>query len=130
MVAPGCAHARNHWIYLSIKSIQASRFYGDSALIGWQESIDWCNMTNEIHEKECCTKPLTEVQNASNRQKLKKRARVEYFFGFMTNSMRAMYIRTNGQVREEAKIGLTNLTDNLMRCAQRNEKVHNAYICS
>jgi transposase, IS5 family len=46
----------------------------------------------------------------------------------MTNSMKAMYIRTIGYVRAVAKIGLTNLTYNKMRCAQLNKKVHNVFI--
>jgi hypothetical protein len=44
------------------------------------------------------------------------------------NSMKAMSIRTIGYVRAVAKIGLTNLTYNLMRGVQLNKKVHNVCI--
>jgi len=50
------------------------------------------------------------------------------FFGFMINSIKAMYIRTIGYGRTVAKIGLTNLTYNLMRCTQLNKKVHNVFL--
>jgi transposase, IS5 family len=110
MVTPANEHDSQSMETLIEKADAGQPLYGDSAYIGQQESIDWCQMTNEIHEKGCRTKPLTEAQKASNRQKSKSRARVEHVFGFMTNSMTAMYVRTIGYVRAVAKIGLTNLT--------------------
>jgi IS5 family transposase len=73
-------------------------------------------MQNEIHEKGYAYHPSTEAQKASNREKsrtrtrARSRSRVEHVFGFMTNSMKRMYIRTIGYTRATAKIGLTNLT--------------------
>jgi len=49
-------------------------------------------------------------------------------FGFMTNSMNAMYIRTIGYIRATGKIGLANLTYNMMRCTQLKKKVHNVFL--
>lgn len=46
----------------------------------------------------------------------------------MTNSIKAMYVRTIGYVRAVAKIGLTNLTYNLMRCTQLNKKGYNVFL--
>jgi transposase, IS5 family len=102
--------------------------YADSAYIGQEESIDSCQMTNEVHEKGSGSKPLSQEQKASNRKKSKNRARVEHVFGFMTNSMKAMYIKTIGYIRATAKIGLANLTYNMMRCTQLNKKVHNVFL--
>ena len=98
--------------------------YGDSASVGQEESIDWCGMTGQIHEKGVKNHPLTDEQKASNRLKSTFRARVEHIFGFMTNSMNSMHICTIGILRAAAKIGLTNLTYNMMRCVQLKKKVY------
>ena len=97
--------------------------YGDSAYTGQEESIEACGMTSQIHEKGAKNHPLSDAQKASNRLKSKTRALVEHLFGFMTNSMDAMHVRTIGIFRAAAKIGLTNLTYNLMRCVQLKKKV-------
>ncbi len=102
--------------------------YGDSAYVGQEESIAWCGMTDMIHEKGYQNHPLTEAQKAFNSLKSKTRARVEHVFGFMTNSMRAMVVRTIGRVRAAAKIGLTNLTYNLMRCTQLKKTVYAVFL--
>jgi len=128
MVTPACDHDSQSLDALLDQADAGQPLYGDSAYIGQEESIEWCEMTNEIHEKGCRTKPLTEEQKASNRQKSKSRARVEHVFGFMTNSMKAMYIRAIGYVRAVAKNGLTNLTYNLMRCVQLKKNEHNVFI--
>jgi len=46
----------------------------------------------------------------------------------MTNSMQAMYIRTIGYAKATAKIGLANLTYNMMRCIQLNKRVDNVFL--
>jgi IS5 family transposase len=104
------------------------RLYGDAAYIGQDASIDKCGMVNEIHEKGTSTRKLTEEQKASNRRKSSTRCRVEHVFGFMTNTMRAMYIKTIGIYRAEAKIGLVNLTYNMMRCVQLGKPVYNVFL--
>jgi IS5 family transposase len=128
MVTPACKHDSQELEALLEKQDMGQPLYGDSAYVGQQAIIDECEMTNEVHEKGTKGHPLTEEQKASNRVKSKSRARVEHVFGFMTNSMKAMYVRTIGSVRAVAKIGLTNLTYNLMRCTQLNKKVHNVFL--
>lgn len=102
--------------------------YADAASIGQEASIEQCGMTNNVHEKANKHHKLTETQKASNQEKTRHRARVEHIFGFLTNSMKAMYIRTIGYVRATAKIGLANLTYNMMRCVQLNKKVYNVFL--
>jgi len=63
-----------------------------------------------------------------NRLKLKTRALVEHVFGFMTNIMDAMHVRTIGLFRAAAKIGLTNLTYNMMRCVQLKKTVSAVFL--
>ncbi|WP_260472460.1 IS5 family transposase [Chlorobium phaeovibrioides] len=104
------------------------KLYADSAYTGQETTINKYGMRNMVHEKGNRYHKLTEEQNASNREKSRTRARVEHVFGFMTNSMKAMYIRTIGYARATAKIGLTNLTYNMMRCVQLNKKVDNVFL--
>lgn len=78
------------------------------------------NIESRIHEKGYRNKPLTKRQQQSNKTKSKTRARVEHIFGFMTNTMNEMYLRYRNFVRNQAGIGLMNLTYNLFRLAQLN----------
>ena len=100
------------------------KLYADSAYTGQDDSIDWCDMISEVHEKGVRNHPLTDVQKTSNRLKSTFRARVEHIFGYMTNSMDAMHICTIGILRAAAKIGLTNLTYNMMRSVQIKKRVY------
>jgi IS5 family transposase len=104
------------------------KLYGDSAYIGQEASIQKCRLEDHIQEKASSTKKLTEQQKASNRRKSSLRCRIEHVFGFMTNTMKAMYIRTIGIERAEAKIGLANLTYNMMRCVQLSKPVYNVFL--
>ena len=83
---------------------------------------------NEIHEKGTRTQKLTEQKKASNSRKSSIRCRVELLFGFKTNTMRAMYIRTIGIERVEARIALISLTYNMMRCVQLGKSVYNVFL--
>lgn len=74
------------------------------------ETID-----NQIHEKGARNHPLTAEQKASNNQKSKTRVRVEHVFGFMTNSMHGITLRSIGIERAKFNIGLTNLIYNMCR---------------
>lgn len=78
------------------------------------------NIESRIHEKGYRNKPLTKGQQQSNKTKSKTRARVEHIFGFMTNTMNEMYLCYRNFVRNQAGIGLMNLTYNLFRLAQLN----------
>src|SRR3972149_6053420 len=73
---------------------------------------------NQVIEKGCRNKPLTEKQKASNKEKSRTRVRVEHIFGFVENSMNGSFIRTIGLARAKAKIGMMNLTYNICRCVQ------------
>ena len=70
---------------------------------------------SHICEKGQAGRPLGAEQEARNRKRSKVRSRVEHIFGFQQNSMGGKLIRTIGLARAEVKIGLTNLTYNLMR---------------
>jgi len=76
------------------------------------------NIESCIHEKGYRNNPLTKRQQQRNRKKSKTRARVEHIFGFMTNSMNQMYLHYRNFVRNQAAIGLMNLTYNLFRLVQ------------
>jgi IS5 family transposase len=73
---------------------------------------------SHICEKGQAGKPLSAEQQANNRQRSKIRARVEHVFGFQQNSLGGKLIRTIGLARARVKIGLRNLTYNLMRYLQ------------
>ncbi|QSH94763.1 IS5 family transposase [Treponema phagedenis] len=69
----------------------------------------------QICERGARGKPLTKKQKIGNRKKSKIRARVEHVFGFMTNSMKGIYVRTIGLARATFSIIMMNLTYNLCR---------------
>ena len=75
-------------------------------------------MVNKVCGKGAGHHPLTEEQQANNREKSRVRVRVEHIFGFMENSMNGMYIQTIGIKRATAVIGLMNLTYNMFRKIQ------------
>ena len=87
--------------------------YGDSAYSG--EGIEKKEIEGRICEKSYRNKPLTEEQQENNKKKSKIRARVEHIFGFMTNSMKGIYVRTIGLARATFSIIMMNLTYNLCR---------------
>jgi len=60
-------------------------------------------MQSEGHEKGTSSAPLRDKQKALNSKKSKDRAKVEHVFGYMTNSMNRMYIRTIGILQAVAK---------------------------
>ena len=71
-----------------------------------------------IVERAYRNKPLSEEQNARNREKSSIRCRVEHVFGFMHTSMGGTGIRCIGMLRAKAAIGLANLTYNILRYVQ------------
>ena len=73
---------------------------------------------SHIHEKGQAGKPLSEAQQRDNRTRSRIRARVEHVFGFQHTSMGGKWMRTIGKARAAVKIGLMNLTYNLMRYTQ------------
>lgn len=90
--------------------------YADSAYWG-QPVVEALppHVENQIHERGTKKNPLTEEQKANNKRKSKIRCRVEHIFGFMTQSMHRLTVRSIGLERAEFNIGLTNLIYNLCR---------------
>jgi len=91
--------------------------YADSAYVG--PKIENCLNKKKI-EINICEKgyrnlPLTKKQKRSNKKKSKTRVRIEHIFGFMTNSMKGINIRSIGLARAEFNIGLMNLVYNMSR---------------
>ena len=58
---------------------------------------------------------LTEADKLMNHLISKIRCRIEHVFGYMTNSMNGLTLRSVGKKRAEANIGLTNLVYNMFR---------------
>ena len=92
------------------------KLYADSAYSGEiiSEKLPE-NCENQICEKGYRNHPLTNEQKESNRKKSKVRCRIEHIFGFMTNSMKGITIRSIGITRAWFNIGLTNLVYNFCR---------------
>lgn len=73
------------------------------------------DVINMIHERGTKVQPLTEEQRKNNKKKSKVRCRIEHIFGFMTNSMHGITVRSIGIERAAFNIGLSNLIYNLCR---------------
>ena len=73
------------------------------------------DVINMIHERGTKVRPLTEEQRKNNKKKSKVRCRIEHIFGFMTNSMHGITVRSIGIERAAFNIGLSNLIYNLCR---------------
>ena len=73
------------------------------------------NCENRICEKGSGNHPLTEEQQTSNRIKSKIRCRIEHIFGFMTNSMHGITVRSVEFNRACFNIGILNLVYNICR---------------
>lgn len=90
--------------------------YADSAYSGEAiEKVLGRTIENQICEKGYRNRSLTKRQIQSNRRKSKVRSRVEHIFGYMTNSMGGITLRTIGFARAKFSIGLMNLTYNMSR---------------
>jgi IS5 family transposase len=107
---------------LNKREDQEQPLYADSAYRSGEieDMLKRKNIESHVHEKGYRNKPLTKRQQQRNRKKSKTRARVEHIFGFMTNSMNAMFIQSRSLIRASAVIGMTNLTYNLFRLVQLN----------
>jgi IS5 family transposase len=93
--------------------------YADSAYVGeeLEKSIQEKVPDAEYKpiERAYRNKPLTEEQKAENKERSRIRVRVEHIFGYMTNSMNGIFVRSIGKARAACTIGLMNLTYNLSR---------------
>jgi IS5 family transposase len=92
-------------------------FYADSACTGdpREKIMADREMINQVCEKGCRNRPLSDEQKASSREKSGIRSRVEHIFGFMEMSMHGMYIQGIGIRRATSITGLMNLTCNMHR---------------
>ncbi len=99
--------------------------YADSAYSGKPiRSKLPADLDCQIHEKGYKGHPLTDEQKALNRIKSSTRVRVEHVFGFMTNSMHGITLRSIGIARACFNSSITNLVYDLFRyeflCSTRN----------
>lgn len=94
--------------------------YADSAYSGEpiKQILQRKKIRSRIHEKGYRGSPLTDKQKEKNRKKSKARARVEHVFGFIKNSMKGSCSRAIGFERNDAIVGLMNLTYNMCRYIQ------------
>jgi IS5 family transposase len=96
--------------------------YADSAYHSeaQEERLAASGIESKIMEKGYRNNPLTKRQINRNKKKSKVRVRVEHIFGFMTNSMNGLFIRSIGILRAKTAIGMKNLVYNLFRLMQLN----------
>lgn len=80
-----------------------------------ETGLDALGHISQINERGYKNKPLTEEQKASNQIKSKTRAKVEHIFGAWETRMGGKKVRNIGIERVKAKVGLKNLTYNLLR---------------
>ncbi len=106
----------------SSQSLHADSAYRSEAI---EQLCSRKNIESCIHEKGYRNKPLTKRQQQRNKKKSRIRARVEHIFGFMTNSMNEMYLHYRNFIRNQAAIGLMNLTYNLFRLVQLKVEIKN-----
>jgi len=104
---------------------EGRELHADSAYTGKpiEEILAAKKITPQINEKGYKNNPLTGEQKQNNRTKSKTRARVEHVFGYIENSMNGSFIRSIGMMRAKTQIALMNLTYNLMRCLQLNQRL-------
>jgi transposase, IS5 family len=101
------------------------KIYADSAYRSeaQEERLASAGIESHIMEKGVRNKALTKRQLQRNKKKSKIRVRCEHVFGFMTNSMNGMFIKSIGMNRAKIGIGMKNLTYNLFRLMQLNVKL-------
>lgn len=119
-VSDASVHDSNATEILLDEKDRGEAFYADSAYSGepQEKIIAAKEMSNKVCEKGYRNRPLTEDQKSSNTEKSRIRSRIEHIFGFMENSMNAMYLQVIGIKRVSSAIGLMNLTYNMFRKVQ------------
>ena len=93
------------------------KVYADSAYRSQQAETDLATAgyQSHVHERPYRNTPLTESQQAANRERSKIRVRVEHVFGSQLQLAGDLVLRTIGLARAKTKIGLRNLGYNLNR---------------
>lgn len=99
---------------------RGQELYADSAYTGQEQekTIQRYGMVNKVQEQAYRNTPLSDEQKMRNREKSKKRVRVEHVYGYMEQSMKGLVVKCVGIARASATIGLMNLTYNLFRYEQ------------
>lgn len=87
-----------------------SAYFGETIFSALPKGIDI-----QVHEKGSRNHPLTVEQRECNQEKSRVRVRIEHIFGFMTNSMAGITVRSIGKVRAGFNAGITNLVYNICR---------------
>ena len=87
-----------------------SAYGGENIKSSMPQGLEIC-----VHEKGTRNNPLTEEQKESNREKSRVRVRIEHIFGFMTSSMKGIFVRSVGMQRAKFNIGMMNLVYNMFR---------------
>lgn len=90
----------------------------DAGYVGKDDDLREKGVHPIIFERGYRRHPLTDEQEASNREKSKICSLVENVFGFIQGSMGGMVFRAVGMVRAKACVALTNLTYNIARLVQ------------
>lgn len=83
-----------------------------------EETEQWLkqgNYQSQVHHKGKRGQPLSEAKQKVNQSRSRVRALVEHVFGYQENSMGGKFLRTIGIDRATTKIGLMNITYNMMR---------------
>ena len=109
------SHAFDELIEAGEKVVYADSAYGSAAIAA---GLAARNVEPQINEKGTRWHPLPDEQKAGNREKSKTRSRVEHVFAQMSGSMKALYQRCIGMVRNAACLSLTNLVYNMLRFEQ------------
>ncbi|MBX2984102.1 MAG: IS5 family transposase [Flavobacteriales bacterium] len=80
-----------------------------------KEGIALAKMEDRTHKKARRNKPLTEQEEARNKELGLTRARVEHVFGSIHKQLHGLSVRCIGLRRATFRVGLTNLCYNLLR---------------
>jgi IS5 family transposase len=80
-----------------------------------EQSLEHSEHQSQIHERAWRDTPLSETQEAANKEKSRVRARVEHVFGTQENDMGGIFLRSIGMARAKVGVGLMNLAYNLKR---------------
>lgn len=115
-VTPASVHDSQVVEKLMDKDNSGRSFWGDSAYRSKaiSQQLNKRRLLNKIQYKGYRDRPLSDWQKAINRMRSSVRARIEHVNERLA-SMVGRWIRCFGQIRAEARIGLTNLAHNLRR---------------
>jgi transposase, IS5 family len=92
--------------------VWGDRDYRSVAIEGLLAALDYIS---HIHERAYRNRPLTEEQQAENRERSKTRVKVEHVFGAWVMQMGGKALRSIGLQRAKVNLGLKNLTYNFIR---------------